>query len=76
MSQFYFICNKLFTEHETVVVSRGMPTLIDASVARNDEFADFLRSPLKFTWIAENHTPRKLQSLQQKDNVRKNRPDF
>ncbi|CAH2237338.1 jg3546 [Pararge aegeria aegeria] len=49
MSQFCFICNKLLTEDETVVVSRGMPTLIDASVARSDEFADYLRSQKSVT---------------------------
>lgn len=74
MSQFCFIYNKLLTEDETVVVSRGMP--IDASVARSDEFADYLRSQKSVTihvnW--KNHTPGKLQSLHQKDNVRKNRP--
>lgn len=37
------------TEDETVVVSRGMPTLIDASVARGDEFADYLRSQTSIT---------------------------
>ncbi|CAH4029598.1 unnamed protein product [Pieris brassicae] len=47
MSQFCF--NKLLTEDETVVVSRGMPTLIDASVARSDEFADYLRSQKSVT---------------------------
>lgn len=49
MLQFCFICNKLLTEDETVVVSRGMPTLIDASVARNDEFTEYLRSEKSVT---------------------------
>ena len=36
MSQSYFICNKLLTEGETVIVSRGMKTLIDVSIERGD----------------------------------------
>ncbi|PZC75227.1 hypothetical protein B5X24_HaOG206534 [Helicoverpa armigera] len=44
MSQFCFICNKLLTENKTVVVHRGMPNLIEASVARGDEFTEFLRN--------------------------------
>ena len=44
MSQLCFICNKLLAEAETVTVSRGMKTLIDASIERGDEFVDYLRS--------------------------------
>ena len=36
MSQLCFIYNKLLTEGETVTVSRGMKTLIDASIERGD----------------------------------------
>lgn len=44
MTNFCFICNELSTENTTVEVSRGMPNLIAASVARGDDFAVFLRS--------------------------------
>ena len=44
MSQFCFICNELLTEGETATVSRGMKTLIYASIERGDEFVDYLRS--------------------------------
>ena len=49
MSQLCFICNKLLTEGETVTVSRGMKTLIDASIERDDEFVDYLRSEKSVT---------------------------
>ena len=49
MSQLCFICNKLLTEGETVTVSRGMKTLIDASIERGDEFVDYLRSEKSVT---------------------------
>ena len=49
MSQLCFICNKLLTEAETVTVSRGMKTLIDASIERGDEFVDYLRSEKSVT---------------------------
>ena len=49
MSQLCFICNKLLTEGETVTVSRGMKTLIDASIERGDEFVDYLRSKKSVT---------------------------
>lgn len=49
MAQFCFICNKYLTEGETVVVGRGMPTLIDASVSRGDEFIDYLKSQKSVT---------------------------
>lgn len=42
MSQFCFICNKLLTEDKIVVVDRGMPNLIEASVARGDEFTEYV----------------------------------
>ena len=49
MSQLCFICNKLSTEGETVTVSRGMKTLIDAIIERGDEFVDYLRSEKSVT---------------------------
>ena len=49
MSQLCFICNKLLTEGETVTVSRGMKTLIDASIERGDEFVDYLKSEKSVT---------------------------
>ena len=49
MSQLCFICNKLLTEGETVTVSRGMKTLIDASIERGNEFVDYLRSKKSVT---------------------------
>lgn len=38
MSEVCFICDKPLKESEVVVVDRGMKTLIDASVERNDDF--------------------------------------
>lgn len=49
MSQFCFICNKLLTEDKIVVVDRGMPNLIEASVARGDEFTEYLRTQKSVT---------------------------
>ena len=49
MSQLCLICNKLLTEGEKVTVSRGMKTLIDASIKRGDEFVDYLRSEKSVT---------------------------
>ena len=49
MSQLCFICNKFLTKGETVTVSRGMKTLIDASIERGDEFVDYLRSEKSVT---------------------------
>ena len=49
MSQLCFICNKFLTKGETVTVSRGMKTLIDASIERGDEFVDYLRSKKSVT---------------------------
>ena len=49
MSQLCFICYKLLTEGETVTVSRGMKTLIDANIERGDEFVDYLRSEKSVT---------------------------
>ena len=37
------------TKGETVTVSRGMKTLIDASIERGDEFVDYLRSEKSVT---------------------------
>lgn len=42
MSNFCFICSKSLTEGEIVVVERGMKTLIDSSVERNDGFFEYL----------------------------------
>lgn len=42
MSNFCFICSKSLTEGEIVVVTRGMKTLIDSSVERNDGFFEYL----------------------------------
>lgn len=49
MSEFCFICKKHLTDGKTVVVSRGMQTLIDASAARDDEFIDYLKSQKSVT---------------------------
>ncbi|CAG4987924.1 unnamed protein product [Colias eurytheme] len=49
MSQFCFICSKLLTEGETVIVTRGLQTLIDASNARSDEFTEYLKSQKSVT---------------------------
>ena len=49
MSQLCFIRNKLSTEGETVTVSRGMKTLIDASIERGDEFVDYPKNERSVT---------------------------
>jgi len=36
MSQVCFICNNNLNESETVIVERGITTLINSSVERND----------------------------------------
>ena len=43
MSQLCFICSKLLIASETVVVDRGMKTLIDTSVKRSDRFYEYLK---------------------------------
>ncbi|XP_065677285.1 uncharacterized protein LOC136092656 [Hydra vulgaris] len=50
MSQLCFICSKLLTASKTVVVDRGMKTLIDMSVKRSDGFYEYLKD-LKFVTI-------------------------
>lgn len=42
MSNLCFICSKSLTEGDIVVVERGMKTLIDSSVERNDGFFEYL----------------------------------
>ena len=43
MSELCFICSKLLTASETVVVDRGMKTLIDTSFKRSDGFYEYLK---------------------------------
>ncbi|CAG5030447.1 unnamed protein product [Parnassius apollo] len=43
MSEVCFICDKPLKESEIVLVDRGMKTLIDASVERNDKFFEYLK---------------------------------
>ena len=43
MSQLCFICSKLLIASETVVVDRGMNTLIDTNVKRSDGFYEYLK---------------------------------
>lgn len=39
MSEYCFICSKLLTESDVVTVERGIKTLINASIEREDEFS-------------------------------------
>ncbi|CAI6372766.1 unnamed protein product [Macrosiphum euphorbiae] len=43
MSQVCFICNKHLNETEIVIVERGIQTLIDSSVERNDGHFEYLK---------------------------------
>ncbi|CAF4938591.1 unnamed protein product [Pieris macdunnoughi] len=49
MSEVCFICDKPLKESEVVVVDRGMKTLIDASVERNDNFFEYLKDKQSVT---------------------------
>ena len=49
MSNVCFICDKPLKESEVVVVDRGMKTLIDASVERNDDFFEYLKDKQSVT---------------------------
>ena len=42
MSNYCFICTHLLTEGQTVTVNRGMKTLINASIERDDGFSKYL----------------------------------
>ena len=42
MSQVCFFCSKPLAESEIVVVERGIKTLIDSSVERNDGYVEYL----------------------------------
>jgi CRISPR/Cas system-associated protein Cas5 (RAMP superfamily) len=49
MSQFCFICRKPLTKSRSVVVDRGIKTLIDSSVARNYGFFEYLKDQKSVT---------------------------
>lgn len=44
MSEICFICYKPLAESQTVVVERGMKTLIDSSIERNDGNIQYLEN--------------------------------
>nr|XP_036231723.1 uncharacterized protein LOC106623288 isoform X2 [Bactrocera oleae] len=55
MSNYCFICTHLLTEGQTVTVNRGMKTLINASIERDDGFSKYLIKQKSVTIHEECH---------------------
>ncbi|GBN73036.1 hypothetical protein AVEN_44199-1 [Araneus ventricosus] len=49
MSQVCFICSKPLAESEIVAVERGLKTLIDSGIERNDGYVEYLKDKQSMT---------------------------